>query len=55
VQPRDPGWLRTTLEALAEHLGKQRVITIPVALVVQRHYKQVGAFQLFKDELAVYL
>ena len=40
-------------QPLPQHLGKQMMVAIPLALIVQRHDKQVGALQLIQDELAV--
>ena len=40
-------------EALAQNLRKQVMIAIPLAIVVQRHEKQIGVLKLVEDELAV--
>ncbi len=37
-------------EPMAEHIGKQVVVTIPLALIVERHDEEVGALQVRKDE-----
>ena len=38
-----------------EHLGKEVVIAIPLALVIQRHDKEVAALQGLQPRLAVRL
>jgi hypothetical protein len=42
-------------QPVPQHIGKQVMIAIPVAVIVQRHDKQVGALKLLQNELAICL
>ena len=46
---------RAAVSSGAQHLREEVMIAIPVAFIVQRHQKQIGALELVEDELAVAL
>ena len=43
------------VQALAQQVGKEMVITIPFSLVVERNEEQVGAFKMFEGLLSIRL
>jgi len=51
MQPRHLIWL-CFLQAGAQQFGKEAVIAVPPALVVERHHEQIGLLQVFEDLLA---
>ena len=49
MQDRDVCWLLLQRVG-SQHVGKEVVVAKPMALIIQRHDKQVGTLQLFQDE-----
>src|SRR5215203_7446638 len=52
VQFRDEIWARL-LQALAQHVHEEVMVTIPAPLVVQRNHEQVGALETLQCRLPI--
>jgi hypothetical protein len=43
----------TAYETFPQHLRKQMMVAIPLAVIVQRYQKQISALKLIQDKLAI--